>query len=85
MLLVNVDGPAFVTTSVKLLVAPTATVAEPTSLLTPRLTVGVTDIAALTVAELVPTDVVKEPAAIVFVSVPLAELVAMTVMVQVEA
>ena len=33
MLLVSVDGPALVTTKVKLVVAPAATVLEPTALL----------------------------------------------------
>ena len=82
---VNVDGPAFVTTSVKLVVLPTATVLEPTSLLTPRLTVGATPITAETVDELVPTEVVSEPGAIVLVTVPLSELVTTTEMVQVDA
>ena len=85
MLLVSVDGPALVTTSVKLVVAPAATVLEPTALLGLMVTVGVTEMAALTVAELVPTDVVKEPAAMVFVSVPPTEAVTTTVTVQVEA
>ena len=82
--LVNVDGPALVTTSVKLVVLPTATVVEPTSLVTPRLTVGVTEIAAVAVKELLPTDVVNEPDGMVFVSVPPIELVTTTVIVQVE-
>ena len=85
MLLVSVDGPALVTTKVKLVVAPAATVLEPTALLGLMVTVGVTEMAALTVAELVPTDVVKEPAAMVFVSVPPTEAVTTTVTVQVEA
>ena len=85
MLLVSVDGPALVTTKVKLVVAPAATVLEPTDLLGLMVTVGVTEMAALTAAELVPTDVVREPAAMVFVSVPLSEAVTTTVMVQVEA
>ena len=82
---VKVDGPALVTTSVKLVVLPTATVVEPTSLLTPRLTVGMTEIAAVAVKELLPTDVVNEPDGMVFVSVPPIELVTTTVIVQVEA
>ena len=85
MLLVKVDGPALVTTSVKLVVPPTATVVLPTSLLTPRLTVGTTPITALTVVELVPTEVVNEPGAMVLVTVPPIELVTTTVMVQVDA
>ena len=83
--LLRVEGPAFVTTKVKLVVLPTATVVEPTSLVTPRLTTGITLITADTVDELVPTDVVKEPAAIVFVNVPPTELVTTTEMVQVDA
>ena len=82
---VSVDGPALLTTSVKLLVLPTASVALPTVLLALRLTTGRTAITALTEAVLVPTDVVKEPAEIVFVRVPLRELVTTTVTVQVEA
>ena len=54
--LVKVDGPALVTNSVKLVVLPTATVVEPTSLLTPRLTTLVT--VPATVAELWPLLVV---------------------------
>ena len=81
----KVDGPALVTTKVKLVVPPAATVVEPTSLVTPRLTTGVTEMTALTVAELVPTDVVREPAGIVFVNVPPIELVTTTVTVQVDA
>ena len=42
MLLVRVDGPALVTTNVKLVVAPTATVDEPTVLLGLMLTTLVT-------------------------------------------
>ena len=42
MLLVSVDGPAFVTTRVKLVVPPAATVAEPTVLLGLMLTTLVT-------------------------------------------
>ena len=83
--LVKVEGPAFVTTSVKLVVLPTATVLEPTSLLTPRLTVGITLITAETVDELVPTDVVKEPGPMVLVTVPPTELVTTTETVQVDA
>ena len=83
--LASVEGPAFVTTSVKLVVLPTATVVEPTSLLTPRLTVGMTPITAEAVDELVPTEVVSEPGAIVLVTVPPIELVTTTVIVQVEA
>ena len=82
---VRVDGPALVTTKVKLVVLPTATVLEPTSLVTPRLTVGTTPITALTVVELVPTEVVNEPGAMVLVTVPPIELVTTTVMVQVDA
>jgi len=85
MLLVSVDGPALVTTSVKLVVPPTATVEEPTVLLGLMLTVGTTSITAVTVAELVPTEVVKDPDAMVLVAVPLTELVTTDVMVQVEA
>ena len=84
-LLVRVEGPALVTTRVKLVVPPTATVLEPTSLLTPRLTTGTTPRTAVTVAELVPTEVVKEPEAIVFVTVPATELVTTAVSVQLEA
>ena len=40
---------------------------------------------AVTVAELVPTEVVKEPEAIVFVTVPATELVTTAVSVQLEA
>ena len=53
---VKVDGPAFVTTSVKLVVLPAATVEEPTSLVTPRLTTAVT--VPATVAEVLPLLVV---------------------------
>ena len=56
MLLLKVDGPALVTTSVKLVVPPTATVVEPTSLLTVRLTTLVT--VPTTVAEVEPLLVV---------------------------
>ena len=42
MLPVNVPGPAFVTTRVKLVVLPMASVLEPTSLVTPRLITLVT-------------------------------------------
>ena len=83
--LVKVEGPALVTTSVKLVVLPTATVLEPTSLETPTLTVVTTLITAETVDELVPTEVVSEPGAIVLVTVPLSELVTTTEMVQVDA
>ena len=55
-LLVRVEGPALVTTRVKLVVPPTATVLEPTSLATPRLTTLVT--VPSTVAELEPLLVV---------------------------
>ena len=48
--LVKVDGPAFVTTSVKLVVLPTATVLEPTSLLTLKVTTLVTVPATVAVA-----------------------------------
>ena len=65
MLLVNVDGPAFVTTRVKLVVAPWATVVEPTSLVTPRLTTLVT--VPATVALVLPLLVV--PAGISTVNV----------------
>ena len=85
MVPLKVDGPALLTTKVKLVVPPAATVVEPTSLATPRLTTGVTEMTALTVAELVPTDVVREPAGIVFVNVPPIELVTTTVTVQVDA
>jgi hypothetical protein len=84
MVPVKVDGPAFVTTSVKLVVLPSATVLEPTSLLGLMLTVAVTLKTALTVNELVPTEVVKEPAGMVFVTVPPVELVTTTVTVQVD-
>ena len=65
MLLLNVDGPAFVTTRVKLVVAPWATVVEPTSLVTPRLTTLVT--VPATVALVLPLLVV--PAGISTVNV----------------
>ena len=85
MLLVSVDGPALVTTRVKLVVPPAATVVEPTVLLGLMLTVGTTPITAVTVDELVPTEVDSAPGAMVFVTVPLVELVTTTVMVQVDA
>ena len=85
MVLLRVPGPAFVTTKVKLVVEPSASVLAPTSFVTPRLTTGITLITAETVDELVPADVVKEPAAIVFVTVPPTELVTTTEMVQVDA
>ena len=82
MLPVSVDGPAFVTTSVKLVVPPTATVVEPTVLLGVMLTAGKTLSTAVAVDALVPTDVVKEPEAIVLVKVPTTELVTTLVKVQ---
>jgi hypothetical protein len=48
---VKVDGPAFVTTSVKLLVLPAASVLEPTSLVRPRLTTAVTVPATVALVE----------------------------------
>ena len=56
MLPVRVDGPALVTTRVKLVVLPTASVLEPTSLVTPRLTTLVT--VPATVAVVLPLLVV---------------------------
>ena len=47
----RVPGPALVTTKVKLVVAPSASVLEPTSLLTPRLTTLVTVPATAAVVE----------------------------------
>lgn len=83
--LVSVEGPALLSTKLKLVVAPVATVLVLDSLATDRLTVGTTPITALTVVELVPTEVVNEPGAIVLVTVPPTELVTTTVMVQVDA
>jgi hypothetical protein len=85
MVLLSVPGPALLTTSVKLVVLPSARVLEPTSLVALMLTVGVTLITALTVAELVPAEVVKEPDGMVLVTVPPTELVTTTVTVQVDA
>ena len=53
---VKVDGPALVTTKVKLVVLPAASVEEPTSLVTPRLTTAVT--VPATVAVVLPLLVV---------------------------
>ena len=82
MLPVSVEGPAFVTTSVKLVVPPTATVVEPTVLLGLRLTRGKTLRTATAADALLPTEVVKEPEAIVLVKVPTTELVTTVVKVQ---
>ena len=82
---VRVDGPALLITKLNVVVLPTATVVVLLSLLTARLTVGVTAMAAVAVKELEPTDVVNEPEGIVFVSVPPPELVTTTEIVQVEA
>jgi hypothetical protein len=83
--LVTVDGPLLLITKLKVVLAPVATVVVLLSLLTVRLTVGITKIAAVAVKEFVPTDVVKAPEAIVFVAVPPSELVTTAVRVQVEA
>ena len=80
----SVDGPALLITKLKVVVAPTATVVVFDSLATPRLTAGNTPSTAVTVAELVPTDVVNEPDAIVFVKDPATELVTTAVSVHVE-
>ena len=51
MVPLSVPGPALVTTSVKLVVPPIASVGEPTSLVTPRLTTLVTVPATVAVLE----------------------------------
>ena len=81
----NVPGPVLPTTKVKLVVPFITKLFEPTALVTPTVTVGITLITAETVEELVPTDVVKEPGAMVLVTVPPTELVTTTEMVQVDA
>jgi hypothetical protein len=82
--LVSVEGPALLITKLKVVVVPTATVVVLLSLLTVRLTAGAIPRVAVTVAELVPTDVVSEPDAMVLVIVPATELVTTAVNVQVE-
>ncbi len=74
MLPVNVDGPVLPTTSVKLVVPPTATVVLPTALVGVMLTTGTTFSTAVAVEVLVPTEVVSEPEGIVFVIGPAMEL-----------
>ena len=80
-----VDGPLLLITKLNVVLAPLATVLVLDSLATDRLTAGETEITAVAVDALLPTDVVNEPEGIVFVSVPLTELVTTTVTVQVEA
>ena len=82
---VAVDGPALLITKLNVVVLPTATVVVLDSLATLKLTTGVTEIVAVAVEALAPTDVVREPEGIVFVSGPPTELVTTTVTVQVDA
>lgn len=82
---VSVEGPALLITKLKVVVAPVATVLVLLSLLTDRLTVGMTEMAAVAVKELEPADVVNEPEGMVLVSVPLIELVTTAEIVHVEA
>ena len=56
MVPIKVEGPALVTTKLKLVVLPAATVVEPTSLLTPNSTTAV--IVPATVADVLPLLVV---------------------------
>ena len=81
----SVEGPALLITKLKVVVAPVATVLVLLSLLTDRLTVGMTEMAAVAVKELEPADVVNEPEGMVLVSVPLIELVTTAEIVHVEA
>ena len=82
---VTVEGPALLITKLKVVLAPAATVLVPDSLATLRLTVGVTEIAAVAVKELEPADVVNEPEGMLLVRVPPIELVTTAETVQVEA
>lgn len=75
---VSVEGPALLTTREKLTVPPSPTVVRLDVLLTLRLTVGCTLNAALTATVFEPTEVVSEPAGIVFVIDPETELVTTT-------
>ena len=61
------------------------TAAPLATLVVVKLANEVTEIAAVAVKALVPSDVVSEPGAMVLVNVPPSELVTTTVMVQVEA
>jgi hypothetical protein len=78
---VKVEGPALATTRVKVVVAPNPTVAVPTVLDGTILTLGKTLSTAVAVNEFVPTEVTREPDAMVLVIVPATELVTTVVMV----